>query len=62
MREGGANIFKHENRFKNYQQSIQLSSPLTLSPPEAKIKQQKIIHEIKKKKELGIKLQKKREL
>ena len=41
--EGGLNILKPEDRFEEYERSVQLSSPLSLSLPEAELKQQQII-------------------
>ena len=55
VREGGLNILKPEDRLKEYERSVQLSSPLSLSLPEAELKQQQII---KKEKELAIKSKK----
>ena len=60
MREGGLNILKPEDRFKEYERSIQLSSPLSLSLPEAELKQQQIIQKINKENELAIKSKKTR--
>ena len=54
-REGGLNIIKPEDRLKEYERSVQLSSPLSIFLSEVKLKQQQIILEIKKKKELAIK-------
>ena len=45
---------------KEYERYVQLSSPLSLSLPEVEIKQQQIIREIKKEKELAIKSKKNR--
>ena len=54
--EGGMNILKPEDRFKEYERSVQLSGPLSLYLPEAKLKQQQIIKEIIKEIELAIEL------
>ena len=56
--KGGAtslSIPKPEDCPKEYERSIQLSSLLSLSWPEAELKQQQIIQEIKKEKGLAIK-------
>ena len=47
-REGGLSIFKPDHCLKENELSIQLTSPLSLSRFEAELKQQQIIHEIKK--------------
>ena len=52
MREGGLNIMKPEDRLKEYERWVQLSIPLFLSLPEAELKQQQIIQEIKRRKRL----------
>ena len=57
---GGLNIFKQDDRIKKYERSVQLSGSLSLSLPGAELKQQQIIHEIKKEKELAIKSKKTR--
>ena len=44
-----------KDHFKEYKRSVQLSRPLSVSQPEAELKQQKIIIEVGKEKELGIK-------
>ena len=60
IREGGLNILKPDDTLIEYERSVQLSSPLSVSLPEAELKQQQIIHEIKKEKELAIKSKKTR--
>ena len=57
-KEGGMNIIEPEDRFKEYERSVQLSSLLSLSLPEAELKQQQIIQETKIEKELAIKSKK----
>ena len=44
----GLNILKPEDRFEEYERSVHLSNPLSRSLHEADLKQQKIIHEIRK--------------
>ena len=57
--EGDLSILKREGSFKEYELSVELSSPISLSLPEAELTQQQIILEIKKEKELGNKSKKK---
>ena len=42
------NILQHQHRFKEYGRSVQLSCPLSLFLPEAELKQQQIMQQIKK--------------
>ena len=60
IREGGLNILISNDRLNEYERSIQLSRLLSLSPPDAELKQQEIKHEIKKEKGLAIKSKKTR--
>ena len=50
IRDCGPNTTKPDDRSKEYERSVQPSSHLSLSLSEAKLKQQRIIHEIRKKK------------
>ena len=51
IREGDLNILKQEVLLKEYERLVQLSSPFSLSLPEAELKQQNI-HETKRRKSL----------
>ena len=52
--QGGLSILKPEDRFKEYERSVQLSHPLSL--PEVELQQQQFVYEIRKEKEFDIKL------
>ena len=47
-------IINSEDRFKEYERSIELSSPLSRSLPEAELRHQQIINKIKTEKELAV--------
>ena len=53
--EGGLNILKPDDRSKEYERSVQLSRPLSLSLPKAELKQQQIVQEMNKERNLAIK-------